>query len=253
VALRSGSEDVAYVVRILLVLRRCAPPSARLLFDPLIAFYADRPDTVGVDALLEPARAVGPAVTQTRRESDVRFQTRIDGPHVEQGASVTTKPCFVVRAETAQGDFAWVFANLEQRRWVRLAGRIGPMLVDQLHEAGGRPVRGRDLHALKERREDAWTNDIWNVNHHVSTINTLAFASDPSLLFIESHGEPTRRKGERRKRDRTQERPDGRWFQIRPNIWRICEIRVETLDDIETRVAARFGPPPAAPKGKSFP
>ena len=243
------SEEVAHVVHILLVLRRYAPESVRPLFDPLIVAYADRPDTVGVDALLKPAGAVGPAQGPRRRESGVRFQMRIGEADPDEGAPAAGKPCYVARAETAQGDFAWVFANLEERRWIRLAGKIGPMLVDQLHEAEGRPVRGRDLHALKKRREEVWTNDVWNVNHHVATINTLALANDPSLSFIESHGEPTRGKGERRTRNRTQERPDGRWFQIRPNIWRICELRVETLDDIEAQVAARLGPPPGAPRG----
>ncbi len=242
------SEEVAYVVRVLLVLRRCAPEGVRPLFDPLIAAYADRPDTVGVDALLEPAGAGARAPGPIRRESGVHFRMRTDEVDPDKGsAPAVGKPCYVARAETAQGDFAWVFANLEQRRWIRLGGRIGPRLVEQLHAAKGRPVRGRDLHALKERREEGWTNDVWNVNHHVATINTLALANDPSLSFIESHGEPTRCKGQRRTRHRTQERPDGRWFQIRPNIWRIYEMRVETLDDIEAQVARRLGPPPGAP------
>lgn len=237
------SEEVAYVVQILLVLRRRAPEGVRTLFDPLIAFYANRPDTVGVDALLEAPGAAGPSVQPARRDSGIRFQTRVDVALGDGGAIAATKPCFVVRAETPLGEFAWLIANLDVARWIRVPGRIGPKLIEQLHQAEGRPVRGRDLAALRERDQDGWTNDVWNVNHHVATINTLALGT-ASSLFIEAHGEPARSKGKRRKPDRTLEPPDGRWFQIRPNVWRIRELRVETLDDIETQVAALVGPPP---------
>ncbi len=246
-ALRS-SEGVAYVVHILQVLRRFASESEHPLFDALIERQADRLDTIGVDALLESTGAVGLRPRPTGRESGIRFQTRIDGADLEPGAPGAGKPCFVVRAETPVGEFAWLFADLEQRRWVRLRGRIGPMLVEQLYEAEGCPVLGWNLHALKERREDGWTDDVWNVNHYVASINALAFANDPSL-FIETGGEPARRKGKRRKVDRTMERRDERWFLIRPNLWRIREIRVATLDDVESQVAALLGPPPVPPRG----
>ncbi len=230
VVLPKQSNALAYVHDLVLSLRKNLgkpPPEAAEALDALAAIYC------GSGATVDLAGVLRDAIPPVRRESG--FQVV---PPERRSAPVSAAgegSWDLVRVVTPRGDFAICFPDFESKRWVRLRGQIEPSLVDQLLRAEGFPVRGHDIEALRGCLRD-WTKVVW-------TVNDLAPGGAANAL-IETYGQPARRRGQRRKLNPKDERPDERAFLIRRNRWHIpADVTLETLDGVEEALLTRLGKP----------
>ena len=220
---------LAYLHDLLLSIRANVgemPEEATEAIEALIALYRTSGATVNL------ANVFRDAIPPVRRESGVQI-----APRPSAGAAPVADEAVpdLVRVVTPRGAFAIFFPDFESRTWIRLRGEIEPSLVDQLLRADGFPVRGHDIEAFRGCQRD-WTKVVW-------TVNDLAPGGAANAL-VETYGRPARRRGQRRKLNPKEERPDERAFLIRRNRWRIPpDVVLETGESAEGVLLARFGRP----------